>query len=133
MKVHDKFLQDIKDFHVKFGLEYIGPPRELKQKASLFRQHFMQEELDEYHNAVRAGDLAEQFDALIDLVYVALGTAYMQGLPFEPGWDRVHYANMLKVRVTGAGMSKRDSDLDVGKPSGWVPPYLGDLVNAPES
>ncbi len=72
--------------------------------------------------------LAKKFDALIDLVYVALGTAYLHGFPFDLGWRRVHEANMKKVRATNAAQSARNSTHDVVKPPGWTAPTLDDLV-----
>lgn len=119
---------DIEDFHVKFGLTYDGPPRALDKEASEFRAGFMQEELDEYRAAVYSGDLASQFDALIDLIYVALGTAYLQGFPFGEGWKEVHRANMSKVRAQSAEESKRSSSLDVVKPANFVPPDIDAII-----
>jgi|TARA_R110000823_G_scaffold278827_1_gene397192 predicted HAD superfamily Cof-like phosphohydrolase len=113
------FVSDIEDFHTKYELKYTGPPRVLPKDVRSFRQKFIDEELIEYG---MAPTLADEFDALIDMVYVILGTAHMQGLDFQAGWDIVHEANMKKVR----GPSER-SELDVIKPDGWVAPDLTDL------
>ena len=117
--------QDIKKFHEKFGLTYEGPPRLLDHDMAQFRIKFLREELEEYIKADMEEDLEGQFDALIDLVYVALGTAYLQGLPFKAGWDEVQGCNMAKVKAgpNGEG-SKRGSPHDVVKPEGWVGPDL---------
>ena len=142
--------QDVIDFHKKFGLEYTGKPRKLEEELSSFRQRFLEEELDEYQNAVANMDILvdectedgwtdadrQQFqksmenalDALIDLVYVALGTAQMHGFNFNEGWRRVHGANMVKVRAEKAEDSKRGTTFDVVKPEGWTPPSHADLV-----
>lgn len=122
------FVQDITDFHVKFKLAYRGKPRRLNKELSDFRIKFLQEELDEYVRATTTGDLAGQFDALIDLCYVALGTAHLHGFDFEEGWRRVQAANMAKVRAKRAADSKRGTTYDVVKPAGWKPPTLKDLV-----
>jgi predicted HAD superfamily Cof-like phosphohydrolase len=116
---------DIKRFHERFELNYDGPPRELDGRTAAFRIKFMQEELDEYTHSCETRDLEGQFDALIDLVYVVLGTAYLQGFPFDEGWGEVQNCNMMKVRAgpNGEG-SKRGSPLDVIKPAGWVGPDL---------
>jgi predicted HAD superfamily Cof-like phosphohydrolase len=119
---------DIANFHMKFELEYNGPPRELEEKLSNFRFHFMAEELSEYLKSVNKGDLEGQLDALVDLVYVAVGTAYLQGFDFDEAWRRVHDANMKKVRAKTISDSKRASTYDVVKPEGWTPPDLSDLV-----
>lgn len=121
-------VSDIEEFHQKFQLHYDGPPRQLPPPLSIFRQKFMKEELDEYAYANAKGELEGQLDALVDLMYVALGTAYLQGFDLREAWRRVHEANMKKVRVTLASQSKRKSTFDVVKPEGWTPPDLSDLV-----
>lgn len=121
---------DIRDFHEKFGLVYNGGPRPLDRELHNFRQAFMQEELDEYESAHEADDLEGQLDALVDLAYVLLGTAYLQGLPFAEAWRRVHEANMTKVRAERAEDSKRGSTFDVVKPEGWTAPDHSDLVSS---
>lgn len=123
-----RLFYDIWDFHRKFLLEYSGPPRELPQDLGDFRLKFIIEEINEYREARIDHDLAKQFDALIDLVYVVLGTAYLHGFDFEEGWRRVHAANMSKVRAERAEDSTRSSTFDVIKPPGWKAPDLSDLV-----
>jgi len=122
------YYTDIAAFHHKFELEYNGKPRQLPSGLQKFRSEFMMEELVEYDQAVNAKDLVEQLDALVDLVYVALGTAYMQGFDFDEAWRRVHEANMKKVRAKSADDSKRHTAADVVKPEGWQKPDLRNLV-----
>jgi len=128
--------KDIQEFHKKFKLEYDGDPRELPHKLFNFRLAFMQEELNEYRDAYwfasavpKNGkvDLEGQLDALVDLVYVAIGTAYMHGFDFNEAWRRVHEANMKKIRTQRISDSKRASEYDVVKPEGWTSPDLSDL------
>lgn len=121
-------VRDVLAFHQKFELEYSGPPRDLPPELSQFRTEFMVEELVEYKEAVSEGDRAKQLDALVDLVYVALGTAHLQGFDFNEAFRRVHTANLLKVRVERSDQSRRGSVYDVVKPEGWQPPDLSDLV-----
>jgi len=83
----------------------------------------------EYNKALDEGNLEEALDALIDLVYVALGAAYAHGFRgFNCGFSRVHAANMKKVRCLDSCGSKRNSTLDFIKPTGWRKPFLKDLV-----
>lgn len=123
---------DITEFHEKFRLLYDGPPRTLEGELLDFRVKFMQEELDEYAEAAGEGDLEKQLDAIIDLIYVALGTLLMQGLlpAFAPGWQRVQAANMAKIRAERQEDSKRGTTFDVVKPEGWKPPTHADLITA---
>jgi len=119
------YFLDVRDFHRKFGLPSDGPARRLDDVERIFREKFMEEELKEYKEA---DTKADQLDALVDLCYVAIGTAVMQGFDFDEAWRRVHEANMKKVRVSSASQSKRGSTLDVVKPPGWTPPDHSDLV-----
>lgn len=119
-------MDDIRNFHVKFGVEGPKVPDLRDLELFQFRMNFMQEELDEFHTAWVAGDMVKAFDALIDLMYVTLGTGYMMCFPMGEGWELVHAANMKKVRAASAEESAastgRGSKLDVIKPKGWVSP-----------
>jgi predicted HAD superfamily Cof-like phosphohydrolase len=137
-------MADIAAFHKKFSLEYDGPPRQLPTDLLNFRVKFLKEELREYEDDANACAchlltdktdhantthlLEKQLDALVDLVYVALGTAYLQGFDFNEAWRRVQDANMAKVRAFREADSKRGSTYDVVKPEGWEPPSHTDLV-----
>lgn len=112
--------EDVGIFHKRFGIDYSGPPRTLPEELA-WRVKFLDEELQEYKDAIAAGDLVKQFDALIDLVYVALGNAQLQGLPFDKGWNVVHDANMAKKLASELGVEARGPG-DVRKPPGWEPP-----------
>lgn len=120
--------EKVKDFHWKFGLTYHGDPRQLPDDTALFRIGCLKEEIEEYEDAVAQGDLAGQLDALVDLVYFALGTADLHGFDFNEAFKRVHAANMLKIRASRAADSKRGSEFDVVKPENWHAPDLADLV-----
>lgn len=117
-------MDDIRQFHNKFGFNSFDKPDFLGEEETSFRLDFMDEELEELMTAYHDNDLEGMFDGMIDLVYVVLGTAHLMGLPFQEGWDRVHAANMTKVR----GPSVRSGDFDVIKPEGFVKPDLSDLV-----
>ncbi len=116
----------VAEFHAKFGLPD-GTQGHLFDDvdAMVFRLNFLQEELDELAQAAEEGDRVKAFDALIDLVYVAYGTALFIGITPEmwsKGMRAVHRANMSKVRAERADQSKRGSTFDVVKPQGWVAP-----------
>jgi predicted HAD superfamily Cof-like phosphohydrolase len=121
---------DIEEFHKKFAQAYNGPPRTLPADLFSFRDKFLGEEHEEYGEGHREGDKAKQLDALVDLVYVALGTSYLHGFDFREAWRRVHRANMSKVLANPEGdtRSHRDVKFDIVKPEGWLPPNHDDLV-----
>src|SRR4051812_12480619 len=116
--------KDVQEFHEKFDLTYDGPPRPLQGELRRFRCQFLREEIEEYvasstitsaiieDQELVYDELEHQLDALLDELYVVLGTAYLQGFThqkFIEGWRRVHRANMGKVRAVVAADSKRGS------------------------
>lgn len=118
---------DVEQFHVHFNLGYDGPPRLLAPDMQELREKQLYEEMGEWSRA--KGNDAEQFDALIDFIYFALGYCYLRGWDFNTGWRRVHNANMLKERALPDGSnSSRGSGFDIVKPAGWEHPDLSDLV-----
>jgi hypothetical protein len=114
---------DVGEFHRKFNLPVAsdGLPRELTRDELEFRLKFLIEELEEYAHAVgydlytelnrhhERQDLPKAFDALIDLVYVALGTAHLHRFPWQEGWNEVQRANVTKERC---GINHKFKDCD---------------------
>lgn len=126
------------EFHRKFGLRVTpaqccaswdrDPPSLPDPETFMFRLQFLLEELGETLAAYRKGDLSKVADGLVDLIYVALGTAHMCGIPFDEIFDAVHEANMKKVRARTDAESGRGSSLDVVKPPGWTPPDVEGIL-----
>jgi predicted HAD superfamily Cof-like phosphohydrolase len=121
-------MQMVVEFHQKFGLEPTDGPNFPELEILILKNFHLQEELNEIKKASMDNDLEEYFDGLIDLVYVALGAAYLANLPFEQGFLRVHQANMTKIRALRQEDSKRGSTYDIVKPAGFVAPTLTDLI-----
>ena len=125
---------DVGKFHEKFNLHNttyhdVGPTT-TSESLMQFRAKFMDEELLEFLEGMTEGDIAKMADALVDLVYVAMGTAHLLGLPWEALWNEVQRANMEKRRAAADGSdSKRDSAFDVVKPEGWRPPNIAAVLN----
>ena len=120
------FFDDVVAFHAKFELDHPGvaPPSLPDLDTYFYRRNFLLEELFELERAHAAGNLSEFADALVDLIYVALGTASLAGLPFNEHWAEVQRANMTKERAASSSdpRSKRKHHLDVVKPAGWTAP-----------
>lgn len=120
--------RDVLAFHERFDLPRPARPTLLDDEQYAFRRDFLREELREFEAAHERGDLAGAFDGLLDLVYVALGTAIFMGLPWDAGWYQVQRANMAKVPVERPEDSKRGSRFDIVKPAGWHPPEIAHVL-----
>lgn len=119
----------VSEFQKKFGHEKPVKPQRLDDEMYNLKIRHMLEELEEFIDAHKyKKDLEQCLDALVDLVYVALGAAYSHGFDFNEAFRRVHEANMRKERATAAHQSKRGTTLDIIKPRGWVAANLKDLV-----
>lgn len=126
---------DVGDFHEKFGLPVVRHPGDgmgpqgWSDELMEFRLRFLAEELKEFEEGVQQQDHAKMADALIDLVYVAMGTAHHLGYPWQELWSEVQRANMTKQRAQADGSdSARGSSLDVVKPPGWEPPDVESIL-----
>lgn len=127
---------DVRKFNARFGLPYapLQRPRFLPQHLFDFRRKFNEEEGFELERAYREGDLVGAADALVDRVYVDLGTAHFMGLPFEDHWREVQRANMQKEKPTGPddprlkrkqarnGGLPNAAAFDIVKPADWKGP-----------
>lgn len=126
--------QDVGLFQQKFNLYHFDfqrpqPIRMLSHEEFEFRLKFLHEELKEFEVGFIQKDIVQIADALIDLVYVAMGTAHLSRLPWEGLWREVQRANMMKERAKYASDSKRNSTLDVVKPKGWTPPDIHHVLS----
>jgi predicted HAD superfamily Cof-like phosphohydrolase len=135
---------NVREFQVKFDHVVNFTPVHLTKRKLIERIKFLREELDEFTEACGVSiivnsdgswfyaegdgsqDLPLQADALVDLTYVALGTAVMMGLPWQELWDDVHRANMEKVR----GIGTRGNLVDCIKPPGWQGPKTLEILLA---
>lgn len=120
----DRESRDVREFQKKFGHITNDTPTHLTRRKLMERIQCMQEELNEFTEAVADQDLAAQADALVDLVYFAKGTANMLGLPWDALWADVHDANMAKV----AGVGPRGHKVDCIKPVDWVGPQTLEIL-----
>lgn len=67
--------------------------------------------------------IAEQQDALVDLIYVVMNAAAKTGVDIDPVFDVVHKTNMAKIDPVTGKVNKR-ADGKVIKPPGWQPPDI---------
>lgn len=131
------YFDDVGEFHRKFGIPAFDPRKPCRMpsvETLVYRQKFLDEELQEYRDAVVEGDVEKAMDALIDLAYVAFGTAHYFNAPLHAMWLEVQRANMDKVLVTRENCPpdktyRADEGL-VMKPEGWKPPQHAQILAA---
>ncbi len=121
-----EYLKDIAAFHKKYGYPQCDKPSIPQKNTDLvtLRIKLLEEELDELKVAIGDNNVANALDALVDLTYVILGTAWLFNLPFDAAWEEVHNANMKKVRAS----SKRSDFYDVVKPVDWTAPNITKVI-----
>lgn len=132
------YQDDIIAFRRKFDLplpQYVTPP---DVSVFTFKINHLEEEIAELKDAFSDPQLnidnkmAGIADALVDLAYVAIGTAVGWGINFDECWHQVHAANMRKERAKPDGSnSKRGNGLDIVKPEGWIGPDILAAIHVP--
>ena len=95
-------------------------PRQLSIDRYRWFQGVVDEEMAELWEGITNQSIGDQADAIIDLIYFALGRLYEMGIPAEECFNDVHKANLRKSR----GIKDRtiQSNDDAIKPKGWAPP-----------
>lgn len=111
-------------FHVEFDLSIGDKPNLADSKLKDLRVKLIQEELDEYAEALGNDDLIEVCDALGDILYVLIGAAVTHGVDLEGIFWEVHKSNMTKV-----GGHKGESGKWI-KPDTYTPPDLERFTHA---
>lgn len=105
-----KYYDDVKKFHDKFGMvtppEYYHIPTDLYE----FRVLFFNEELTEYIESHKAGDLATAIDSLIDLAYITCGAALLHGLGPEIFNDLGNPGVAFSICKTKPNLFSRDRE-----------------------
>lgn len=122
-KLNPDMVQDVLDFHEKFGQHVNSAPGWAPFEVMRMRFNLVAEEYKELHNAVGMGTVEDAVDAAADLMYVTIGLMNAMGADMRLIWAAVHRANMAKE-----GGPTRD-DGKILKPEGWTPPDIKALLD----
>lgn len=114
----NKWWDMVRDFQMRFEHPYRDTPQLLDADRVSKRYNWMLEEINEFKEA---NDIYEQADAMIDLMYFALGTLVEMGVKPDKIFDIVHTANMDKLWSDGKPHYKEDGKTI--KPEDWEDPY----------
>ncbi|GMV98249.1 MAG: HAD family hydrolase [Phycisphaerae bacterium] len=107
----------VRDFHAAFGHPIADGPTMLSPQRVACRSNWMAEEVEEFRQARTVED---QADAMVDLLYFALGTLVELGVEAEPLFHIVQRANMAKLWPDGR--PRFHADGKVLKPPDWINP-----------
>ncbi len=100
----------VEEFHRRFDIVVADRPCVPDEATRALRVRLIQEEFEEFQQAMAQSDLHGMAKELADLLYVVYGSAVSCGIDMEPVFREVHRSNMSKV-----GGHKRED----GK---WVKP-----------
>ena len=113
--------------HKRFGVDtWVQNNPDKLEEFLQFRVNFLDEELDETKAAIKAGDVDEIVDGLIDLIVIAAGTLDSFGVDGARAWNEVHKANMAKEVGVKPSRPNPLGLPDLVKPVGWkAPSHIG--------
>ena len=91
----------VKKFMEVFGQEVKTKAEFPSEKIIKLRLNLIQEELDEFDQALKNKDLKEVADALTDILYVTYGAGHAFGIDLDKCFQEVQSSNMSKLGEDG--------------------------------
>ena len=88
-------------FMKTFGQEVKKKPGLSTEKINKLRVSLINEELEEFKDAIKTNDLKEVVDALTDILYVTYGAGHAFGVNLDKCFDEVQQSNMSKLGDDG--------------------------------
>ena len=88
-------------FMKTFGQEVKTTPGLSSEKINNLRISLINEELEEFKEALKNNDLKEAVDALTDILYVTYGAGHAFGINLDKCFDEVQRSNMSKLDKDG--------------------------------
>ena len=121
-------VRSLLEFNNAFDIPKLDAPGLGTDELIELRIKLLVEEVQEYAEAARAGDMVEILDALADIGYILAGTIINHGMQhiYDDSFNEVHRSNMAKL-VNGKVIRREDGK--VLKPEGWQPPQLAQFLS----
>ena len=88
-------------FMKTFGQEVKKKSSFSTEKINKLRVSLINEELEEFKEAIKNNDLKEAADALTDILYVTYGAGHAFGIDLDKCFDEVQNSNMSKLGQNG--------------------------------
>ena len=93
--------EKVGNFMKTFGQEVKTKSGLSTEKINKLRVSLINEELEEFKEAIKNNDLKEAADALTDILYVTYGAGYAYGIDLDKCFKEVQRANMSKLGEDG--------------------------------
>ncbi len=93
--------EKVRLFMKTFGQEVKTNPSLSTNKINDLRISLINEELDEFKEAIKNDNIKEVADALTDILYVTYGAGHAFGIDLDKCFDEVQRSNMSKLDKDG--------------------------------
>ena len=93
--------EKVGQFMTTFGQEVKTNPSLSTKKINNLRINLINEELEEFKEAIKNNDLKEAADALTDILYVTYGAGHAFGINLDKCFEEVQSSNMSKLDSRG--------------------------------
>ena len=93
--------EKVGSFMKTFGQEVKTKSGLSAEKINKLRVSLINEELEEFKEAIKNNDLKEAADALTDILYVTYGAGHAFGINLDKCFDEVQKSNMSKLGHDG--------------------------------
>ena len=113
-----KQLKQVNKFHKAFNIgQAPKAPTLIYENEYKLRHNLALEELNEYLEACKTGDLVEVADALGDQLYILCGTILAHGMQnvITDVFDEIHKSNMSKLDKDGNPIFREDGKVLKGE------------------
>ena len=97
-----------------FGQEVKKKPSLSTDKINNLRTNLIEEELNEFKEAISKKDLKEVADALTDILYVTYGAGHAFGINLDDCFEEVQKSNMSKLGQDGKPIYNKDGKVMKG-------------------
>ena len=110
-------------FMKTFGQEVKTKPGLSSEKINSLRITLIDEELNEFREAIKKNDLKEAVDALTDILYVTYGAGHAFGVDLDKCFEEVQRSNMSKLGGDGKPIYNQEGKVMKG-PNYFMPDLL---------
>lgn len=121
-----KTFTDVEVFLQACGQKHASSPTGHNDLSDLYLK-LIEEEYNEFVDAIADDDDAEQLDACFDMIWVIIGYMKARGWDCESAWDEGAKSNLSKIDPTTGKVIRRE-DGKILKPEGWKPPDFKKFV-----